>query len=88
MVLTRIAWATIVASAHRFSQDLQTTTWHSWLTFSLWLYPSYEPKDNKLRRYPMTEQNQLYREKWHTQMMSIIKNGFLNMIILKTIPYL
>ena len=34
MVLTRIAWAAIVTSAHRFSQDLQTRTWHSWLTFS------------------------------------------------------
>ena len=34
MVLTLIAWATIVASAHRYSQDLQTTARHSWLTFS------------------------------------------------------
>ncbi len=33
VVLTRIAWAAIVTSAHRFSQDLQTRTWHSWLTF-------------------------------------------------------
>ena len=34
VVLTRIAWAANVTSAHRVSQDLQTRTWHSWLTFS------------------------------------------------------
>ena len=33
MALTRMAWAAIVTSAHRFSQDLQTRTWHSRLTF-------------------------------------------------------
>lgn len=35
VVLTRIAWATIVTSALMVSYDLQITTWHSWLTFSL-----------------------------------------------------
>ena len=34
VVLTRIAWATIVTSVQMVSYDLQTTTWHSWLTFS------------------------------------------------------
>ncbi len=34
VVLTRIAWATIVISAHRLSQGLQVGMWHSWLTFS------------------------------------------------------
>ena len=36
VVLTLIAWAAIVTSAHRLSQGLQVGTWHSWLTFSLW----------------------------------------------------
>lgn len=34
MVLTLIAWAAIVTSAQMVSYDLQTKTWHSWLTFS------------------------------------------------------
>ena len=33
VVLTRIAWAAIVTSAHRHSQGHQVGTWHSWLTF-------------------------------------------------------
>ena len=33
VVLTRIAWAAIVTSAHRLSQGPQIKTWHSWLTF-------------------------------------------------------
>ena len=28
-----IAWTTIVTSASKVSYDLQTKTWHSWLTF-------------------------------------------------------
>ena len=34
VVLTHIAWVTIVTSASKVSYDLQTKTWHSWLTFS------------------------------------------------------
>ena len=33
VVLTHIAWVTIVTSASKVSYDLQTKTWHSWLTF-------------------------------------------------------
>lgn len=33
VVLTLIAWAIIVTSVQMVSYDLQTKTWHSWLTF-------------------------------------------------------
>ena len=33
VVLTPIAWAAIATSASKVSYDLQTKTWHSWLTF-------------------------------------------------------
>ena len=33
VVPTLIAWAAIVTSAQMVSYDLQTKTWHSWLTF-------------------------------------------------------
>ena len=35
VVLTHTAWVTIVTSASKVSYDLQTKTWHSWLTFLL-----------------------------------------------------
>ena len=47
MVLTRIAWAAIVTSAQMVSYDLQTKTWHSWLTFLLYKFNlSIEPMAN------------------------------------------
>ena len=36
VVLTLIAWVTIVTSVQMVSYDLQTKTWHSWLTFSFY----------------------------------------------------
>ena len=48
VVLTRIAWAAIVTSAHRLSQGLQVGTWHSWLTFSFFITSlSIEPIENR-----------------------------------------
>ena len=46
MVLTRIAWAAIVTSVQMVSYDLQTTTWHSWLTFFYSLMFGKEPFPN------------------------------------------
>ena len=48
MVLTRIAWAAIVTSAHRFSQDLQTRTWHSCSRFLLIYTPASDRRNNEL----------------------------------------
>lgn len=39
-----------------------------------------------LHGYPMTEQNRLYRENWHTQMMSIIEKRISQYDNIKTIP--
>lgn len=38
VVLTLIAWATIVTSVLMVSYDLQIKTWHSWLTFSSYFH--------------------------------------------------
>ena len=48
VVLTRIAWVTIVTSALMVFYDLQITTWHSSLTFSFITYLSIEPIENKM----------------------------------------
>ena len=48
VVLTRIAWVTIVTSALMVFYDLQITTWHSWLTFSFITNLSIEPIEKHL----------------------------------------